>query len=61
MRRGTILLVPGKTKWKGRPMTINAEDELWTPPEDGTVEFEVQVIADDSYNKQVRCIAATVF
>ena len=42
-------------------MTINAEDELWTPPEDGTVEFEVQVIADDSYNKQVRCIAATVF
>lgn len=41
-------------------MTINAEDELWTPPEDGTVEFEVQVIADDSYNKQVRCIAATL-
>ena len=42
-------------------MTINTEDELWTPPEDGTVEFEVQVIADDSYNKQVRCISATVF
>ncbi len=61
MRRGTILLVPGKTKWKGRSMTINAEDDLWTPPEDGLVEFEVQVIADDKYNKQVRCITASGF
>ena len=55
------MLVPGKTKWKGRSMTINADDELWTPPEDGLVEFEVQVIADDKYNKQVRCITASGF
>ena len=42
-------------------MTINADDELWTPPEDGLVEFEVQVITDDKYNKQVRCIIASGF
>jgi hypothetical protein len=34
-------------------MTIDATDELWTPPEDGMVEFEVQVIADDKHAKQV--------
>ncbi len=53
MRRGTIMLVAGKTKWKGRSMTVNAEDELWVPPEEGLVEFEVQVIADDKHSKQV--------
>jgi hypothetical protein len=53
VRRGTIVLVAGKTKWKGRSITIDANDELWTPPEDGMVEFEVQVIADDKHAKQV--------
>jgi hypothetical protein len=53
VRRGTIMLVAGKTKWKGRSMTVNTEDELWVPPEEGLVEFEVQVIADDKHSKQV--------
>jgi hypothetical protein len=55
VRRGTIVLVAGKTKWKGRTFSVNAQDELWTPPEEGMMEFEVQVIANDAYSKQV-CI-----
>ena len=49
------MLVAGKTKWKGRSVTIDAQDELWTPPEEGIFEFEIQVIADDKHAKQVRC------
>ncbi len=56
VRRGTIALVAGKTRWRGRPITINADDELWTPPDDGVIEFEVEVIADDTYSKQVHSV-----
>jgi hypothetical protein len=50
------VLVSGKAKWKGRSMTINAEDELWAPPEEGVIEFEVEVIAGDKHTQQVRAV-----